>query len=158
MSPTTEQPVIRIRMIDGDLPVPKFAHVGDAGADLVAREGDRVPPGGRLSVPTGVAIELPLGMAAFVHPRSGLALRNGITVLNTPGTIDSAYRGEICVILHNTDAFKTFQFSRGDRIAQLVVQQVLSPVFEVVEELSDTARGAGGFGSTGVSGEAPSRW
>ncbi|HZL81483.1 MAG TPA: dUTP diphosphatase [Demequina sp.] len=153
-TPNPERPTIRIRMIDGDLPVPKFAHVGDAGADLVTREGGKILPGQRLSVPTGVAIELPIGTAAFVHPRSGLALRDGITVLNSPGTIDSAYRGEICVILHNTDAFKPFRFSRGDRIAQLVVQQVLSPEFEVVEGLSDTARGTGGFGSTGVSGVA----
>jgi dUTP pyrophosphatase len=130
--------------------IPTYARAGDAGADLVAAEDLTLgAAGGRALVSTGVAIALPEGLAAFVQPRSGLALRHGVTVLNSPGLIDSGYRGELKVLLINTDPEEDFVVSRGERIAQLVVQQVLSAEFSIVEELPESARGAGGFGSTG---------
>lgn len=136
-------------MLDPDLPEPSYAHHGDAGADLVARHDAVLPPGGRASVATGVAIALPQGFAAFVHPRSGLAARHGITVLNGPGTVDAGYRGEILVTLHNTDRDEAFTVRRGDRIAQLVVQRVESARFRAATVLPSSGRGAGGHGSTG---------
>ena len=139
-------PIVRL---DPDLPPPSYAHPGDAGADLRAREDVRLPAGGRALVPTGVALALPPGHAGFVQPRSGLALRHGITVVNTPGLIDCGYRDEIKVILLNTDPDADYQVTRGDRIAQLVVQRVEEAFFAVVDELPPTSRGGGGFGSTG---------
>lgn len=129
--------------------LPKFMHEDDAGCDLRASSAGEIQPGKRQLVNTGIHIELPIGYAAFVHPRSGLALKNGITVLNSPGTIDAGYRGELGVILYNTGD-ETFSYQRGDRIAQLVFQKIEQPEFEVVVGLNDTTRGSGGFGSTGV--------
>ncbi len=141
---------IRIVRLDPDLPVPGYAHHGDAGADLVARIGMLLQPnGGRAMVPTGIALALPFGYAGFVQPRSGLALRHGVTCLNTPGLIDSGYRDELSVLLVNTDPEVPYQVQRGDRIAQLVIQRVESAEFVEVEHLSDSERGLGGFGSTG---------
>ena len=141
---------VPLRRLDPDLPVPAYAHDGDAGADLVARE-DAVlrAGGGRALVPTGVAVALPPGHAGFVQPRSGLALRHGVTCLNTPGLIDCGYRDELKVLLINTDPTEDYEIHRGDRIAQLVVQRVESCVFQIVDELPDTTRGLGGFGSSG---------
>lgn len=144
---------VAVRLIDPGLPVPAYAHEGDAGADLYAAVGVRLAPGERTLVPTGVAIALPPGYVGLVHPRSGLAARLGVTVLNAPGTVDAGYRGEILVNLVNHDAVQTAVIARGDRIAQLVVQRVERADFHVVEELSDTSRGTGGHGSTGGHAE-----
>ena len=141
--------VIPIRRLDPDLPLPAYSHPGDAGADLVAAEDAELTPGGRATIRTGVAVAIPEGYVGLVHPRSGLAARLGVTVLNAPGTVDAGYRGEILVILINHDRATTVKISRGDRIAQLVVQRVERAVFHEVETLDDTARGAGGTGSTG---------
>jgi dUTP pyrophosphatase len=144
---TVEVPVVRM---DRDLPLPGYARRGDAGADLVARTDVTLPPsGGRGLVPTGVALALPPGFAGFVQPRSGLALRHGVTCLNTPGLIDSGYRDEIAVLLVNTDPETAYEIRRGDRIAQLVIQRVEAADFVEVAELSESERGLGGFGSTG---------
>jgi len=143
---TVTVPLVRL---DPDLPVPGYAHPGDAGADLLARTDVVLAPGERALVPTGVAIALPVGYVGLVHPRSGLALRQGLTVLNAPGTIDSGYRGEIAVVLVNTDRAASVTVTRGDRIAQLVVQPVSAAQFDVVTELPPAVRGEGGFGSTG---------
>jgi dUTP pyrophosphatase len=140
---------VLIQRLDPGLPVPGRAHPGDAGADLCAAVDVELAPGRRAVVPTGVAIALPDGYAAFVHPRSGLASRYGVTIVNAPGTVDAGYRGEIRVTLLNTDAGTPVRFQRGDRIAQLVVQRVEYPVFHEVERLPGSARGDGGFGSTG---------
>ncbi len=140
---------VLIQRLDPGLPLPERAHPGDAGADLFAAEDVELAPGQRAVVPTGVAIALPDGYAAFVHPRSGLAARYGVTIVNAPGTVDAGYRGEIRVTLLNTDADSPVRFQRGDRIAQLVVQRVERPVFHEVERLPGSARGDGGFGSTG---------
>ena len=142
-----EVPLVRL---DPDLPTPAYAHPGDAGVDLVAREGTVLAAGGgRALVPTGVAVALPEGWAGFVQPRSGLALRHGVTCLNTPGLIDAGYRDELRVLLVNTDPEDDYEVRRGDRIAQLVVQAVERCAFVEVEELPGSARGAGGFGHTG---------
>ena len=141
--------VVPLRRLDPDLPLPAYAHSGDAGADLVAAEETELAPGARAAVRTGVAVAIPEGYVGLVHPRSGLAARLGVTVLNAPGTVDAGYRGEILVILINHDHSSTVKISRGDRIAQLVVQRVERAAFQVVDELDDTARGAGGHGSTG---------
>jgi dUTP pyrophosphatase len=140
---------ILIQRLDPGLPLPERAHPGDAGADLFAAQDVELAPGQRAVVPTGIAIALPDGYAAFVHPRSGLAARHGVTIVNAPGTVDAGYRGEIRVTLLNTDADRPVSFRRGDRIAQLVVQRVERPVFHEVERLPGSARGAAGFGSTG---------
>ena len=138
-----------ITRLDPDVPLPSYARHGDAGADLVAAEDVDLAPGERALVRTGVAIALPAGYAAFVHPRSGLAARHGVTVVNAPGTIDAGYRGEIKVILLNTDPARPVSFRRGDRIAQLVVQRVEQVTFCEVTTLPGSARAEGGFGSTG---------
>jgi dUTP pyrophosphatase len=140
---------VLIRRLDPDLPLPAYAHAGDAGADLVAAVDVELPPGERAVVPTGMAIALPDGYAAFIHPRSGLGARLGVTIVNAPGTIDAGYRGEIKVTLLNTDARDTVRLRRGDRIAQMVVQRVGRAVFHEVTVLPGAARGANGFGSTG---------
>lgn len=134
--------------------VPVYAHFDDAGADLCAAESLSIAPGERALVSTGVSIALPEGYAAFVVPRSGLAAKRGITVLNSPGTVDAGYRGEVKVTLLNTDREATFDVAVGDRIAQIIVMPVSRAVFVPVAELSESVRGAGGFGSTGVSGSA----
>jgi len=140
---------VLISRLDPDLPLPRRAHPGDAGSDLFIASDVVLQPGQRAIVTTGVCIALPAGYAAFVHPRSGLAARHGVTVVNAPGTIDAGYRGEIKVILLNTDAEHPVQFRRGDRIAQLVIQKVESPVFREVVTLPGSQRGEGGHGSTG---------
>jgi len=140
-------PVVRL---DPDLDLPAYARPGDAGLDLVAREGAVLAAaGGRALIPTGIAFALPEGYAGFVQPRSGLALRHGITCLNTPGLIDAGYRDELKVLLVNLDPVEAFEIHRGDRIAQLVVQAVAAVEWAPVAELPDSVRGAGGFGHTG---------
>jgi dUTP pyrophosphatase len=140
-------PVVRI---DPGLPVPGYARSGDAGADLVARvDATLAPGGGRALVPTGIALAIPEGFAGFVQPRSGLALRHGVTCLNTPGLIDSGYRDEVAVLLVNTDPASPYEVHRGDRIAQLVIQRVERADFVEVDQLPASERGLGGFGSTG---------
>lgn len=134
---------------DPGVPLPAYARPGDAGADLVTTTDVTIAPGERVTVGTGVAVALPEGYAGFVHPRSGLAARVGLSVVNTPGTIDSGYRGEIRICLVNHDLRAAVELRRGDRIAQLVVQRVEHAVFREVEQLPDSRRGAGGYGSTG---------
>jgi len=146
---------VLISCLDPDLPMPGYAHPGDAGADLHARQDVFLAPGQRALVPTGVAIALPDGYAAFVHPRSGLAARHGITVLNAPGTVDAGYRGEILVNLLNTDNHQGFAVSRGDRIAQLVVQRVGEAEFVEVRSLPGSHRGDNGHGASGGFGTPP---
>ncbi len=138
-----------VRQLDPELPLPSYAHPGDAGADLVCARDVELAPGARELVPTGIAIALPAGYVGLVHPRSGLASRLGVTVLNAPGTVDAGYRGEIMVNLINHDPEHPAKISRGDRIAQLVVQRVERADFHRVDELPDSVRGAGGHGSTG---------
>jgi dUTP pyrophosphatase len=144
-----DAPELPVRRLEEDLPLPAYAHPGDAGADLRAATDVVLPPGGRATVGTGIAIAVPDGYAAFVHPRSGLAARHGITLVNAPGTVDAGYRGEVRVVLLNTDPSEPFTVRRGDRIAQLVVQPVTRVQFLDADELPPTPRGAGGFGSTG---------
>ena len=141
---------IDIQQLDEGLPVPKYAHDGDAGCDLRSAVDVELAPGERSLVPTGVAIAIPQGYAGFVQPRSGMAAKHGISVVNAPGLIDSHYRGELKVILINTDAREAFSVKRGDKIAQLVIQPVVTASFNVVNSLDETVRGAGGFGSSGV--------
>jgi dUTP pyrophosphatase len=145
------EPDVLIQRLDGGMPLPAYAHPGDAGADLSAAEDVELGPGERALVRTGIAIALPPGYAAFVHPRSGLAAKHGVTIVNAPGTVDAGYRGEIKVTLLNTDREHPVSFRRGDRIAQLVIQQVARPVSNEVDELPGSARGDGGFGSTGIN-------
>jgi len=140
---------VLIQLLDPELPLPAYAHPGDAGADLVTRVDVEIPPHARVTVPTGVAIALPDGYAAFVHPRSGLAARHGLTIVNAPGTVDAGYRGEISVTLLNTDPEHTLTLRRGDRIAQLVIQRVERARFVRAERLPGSHRGHGGFGSSG---------
>lgn len=146
----SQLPPIPLRRLDPDLPMPKRAHAGDAGADLYAAESLTLAPGERALVGTGVALALPMGTVGLIHPRSGLAAKHGISIVNTPGTIDAQYRGELKVCLVNTDREEAFTVERGMRIAQLVVQKVELVDFVEVEELDETERGAGGYGSTGT--------
>jgi dUTP pyrophosphatase len=140
---------VDIVRLDADLPLPAYAHEGDAGLDLSARHDATIPRGGgRTLMPTGISIAIPIGWCGLVMPRSGLALRHGISVVNTPGLIDAAYRGEIKAILINTDPDHDYEISRGDRIAQLVVQRVEHVAWNVVDELDGVDRG-GGFGHSG---------
>lgn len=140
---------VQIRRVDPEVPLPAYGHPGDAGCDIVTTEAAELAPGERTVLPTGVAIALPEGYAAFVHPRSGLAARCGVALVNAPGTVDAGYRGEIKVIVVNLDPRETVRFERFDRIAQLIVQQVEKVRFHEVAELPDSARAEGGFGSTG---------
>ena len=140
---------IALLRLDGALPPPAYARPGDAGADLLTAVDVTLAPGERCLVPTGVAIALPEGFVALVHPRSGLAARHGLSIVNTPGTVDAGYRGEIKVLLINLDPADTIRLSRGDRIAQLVIQRVERARFVEVEALPESVRGAGGYGSTG---------
>lgn len=143
---------VLVHRLDPELPLPAYAHPGDAGLDLLAREDVTLAPGARAAVPTGVALALPAGYVGLVHPRSGLARKHGITVLNAPGTVDAGYRGEIQVILVNTDGAETVTLRRGDRVAQLVVQAVAQAELIEVGSLPGSDRGEGGFGSTGGFG------
>lgn len=155
------EPQVLVKRLDRDLPLPLYALPGDAGADIVTARDVTLQPGERAVLPTGLAIALPSGYAAFVHPRSGLAARAGLGMVNAPGTIDAGYRGEIKVIVINHDTSQPLHLTRGERIAQLVVQQVERAVFVEVEELPSSQRGAGGHGSTGgaaaLVGSAASR-
>src|SRR5690349_5873234 len=146
---SANQVPIQIVRLDPELPVPSYAHPGDAGADLFARVDVVLAPGERRLVPTGLAIALPEGYVALVHPRSGLANRSGLSIVNAPGTIDAGYRGEIQVCLVNLDPTTSIELARGDRIAQLVIQRFESAEFIEVAELPDSVRGEGGYGSTG---------
>lgn len=141
---------VLVKRIDSGLPLPARSHPGDAGVDLYTAIDVELGPGERALVPTGLAIALPDGYAAFVHPRSGLAATYGVTLVNTPGTVDAGYRGEIKVIMFNTDRSSPVRFTRGDRIAQLVIQRVEYPVFHEVSELPGSSRGRGGFGSSSL--------
>ncbi|PZF79209.1 dUTP diphosphatase [Jiangella anatolica] len=145
---------VLITRLDPDVPLPGYAHPGDAGADLVTTSDVSIAPGERAMVGTGIAIALPAGYAAFVHPRSGLAHRLGVSIVNTPGTVDAGYRGEIKVVLVNHDLREPAVFARGDRIAQLVLQRVEQARFHEVERLPGSARGDGGYGSTGTASQA----
>jgi dUTP pyrophosphatase len=140
---------ILVRRLDPGLPLPAYEHPGDAGADLVTAQDAEIAPGERMVLPTGIAIALPDGYAAFVHPRSGLAARCGVSLVNAPGTVDAGYRGEIKVVVVNHDLRTPVVFRRGDRIAQLVIQRVERAGFHEVAELPGSGRGEGGFGSTG---------
>lgn len=131
--------------------IPQFAHPGDAGADLYSSESVTIAPGERLTVGTGLSIALPHGFVAFVVPRSGLAAKHGITIVNSPGTVDAGYRGELKVTLLNTDKSASFAIEPGDRIAQLIVMPIVAPRFVEVQTLPGTHRGDGGFGSTGIN-------
>lgn len=141
--------IVQIQRIDKGLPLPEYARAGDAGMDVYSTIDCAIAPGERAIIPIGIAIALPEGFVCFVHPRSGLAAKHGISIVNAPGTIDSGYRGEIKIILINTDAKETFEIKRGDRIAQLVFQKFESARFFEVQVLPESQRGGGGFGSTG---------
>jgi len=145
-------PVVRL---DPDLPLPSYAHPGDAGADLVTAVDVTLQPGERALVPTGIALAVPDGYVALVHPRSGLAARHGLSIVNTPGTIDAGYRGEVKVLLVNHDLVEPIELRRGDRVAQLVFQRVERAGFTEVEVLPESVRGEGGYGSTGGFGTGP---
>ncbi len=142
---------VLITRIDPSVPLPTYAKGGDAGADLTTTTDFTLAPGERQLVPTGISIALPNGYVALVHPRSGLAIKHGVTLVNAPGTIDAGYRGEIACILINLDSKTPVSFKKGDRIAQLVIQQVEHAEFVEVSELPGSGRGKGGFGSTGSS-------
>jgi dUTP pyrophosphatase len=143
-------PVAIVRL-DPELPLPAYAHPGDAGADLVTAVDVTLAPGERALVPTGISLALPEGYVALVHPRSGLAARHGLSIVNTPGTIDAGYRGEVKVLLVNHDLVEPVELTRGDRIAQLVFQRFERAVFTEVDALPESVRGIGGYGSTGGS-------
>jgi dUTP pyrophosphatase len=142
---------VLITRLDPELPLPRYAKGGDAGADIVSRIDVSLAPGERALVPTGIAIALPDGYVALVHPRSGLAIKHGVTMVNAPGTVDAGYRGELQIILINHDKSESVSFKRGDRIAQLVIQKVERAEFVEVQDLPGSGRGSGGFGSTGRS-------
>jgi dUTP pyrophosphatase len=154
-APTTPLPAdldVAIVRLDPDLPLPSYAHPGDAGADLCTTVDVSLAPGERALVPTGIGIALPEGYVALVHPRSGLAARHGLSIVNTPGTVDAGYRGEIKVMLINHDPVTAVELRRGDRVAQLVIQRFERARFVEVERLPDSVRGDGGYGSTGGFG------
>jgi dUTP pyrophosphatase len=140
---------VLVTRLDPDLPLPSYAKGGDAGADIVSRIDFTLAPGQRALVPTGISIALPDGYVCLVHPRSGLAIKHGVTMVNAPGTVDAGYRGELQVILINHDSKESITFKRGDRIAQLVIQQVERAEFIEVHSLPGSSRGESGFGSTG---------
>jgi dUTP pyrophosphatase len=146
---TAERVTVRVRLLDPEMKVPSYAHPGDAGADLAIAHDVEIAPGQRMLVGTGIAVEIPDGWVCLVHPRSGLAARYGLTMVNAPGTIDSGFRGEIKVNLLNTDTSATVRLRRGDNVGQLVFQRVGWASFEVADELSDSIRGEGGHGSSG---------
>ncbi|GEP37285.1 deoxyuridine 5'-triphosphate nucleotidohydrolase [Nocardioides psychrotolerans] len=158
LTPDPFAPVpVEVVRLDADLPLPSYARPGDAGADLLTTVDVTLAPGERALVPTGIAIALPDGFVALVHPRSGLAARHGLSILNTPGTIDAGYRGEIKVLLINHDPTEAIELRRGDRIAQLVIQRFERAAFAEVRELPASVRGDGGYGSTGGFGHPTPR-
>ena len=142
---------VLITRLDKSIPLPRYAKGGDAGADIVSRIDITLQPGERALVPTGISIALPDGYAAFVHPRSGLAIKHGVTMVNAPGTVDAGFRGELQCIMINHDPLESITFKKGDRIAQLVIQKVERAEFVEVQDLPGSGRGTGGFGSTGRS-------
>jgi dUTP diphosphatase len=144
---------LEIKLLDKGIPMPRYQHEGDAGLDLPSRVDYVLEPGERTMIPTGIAVAIPRGYAGFVLPRSGLASRHGIALVNSPGLVDAGYRGELAIVMINTDKFKSFEIKRGDRIAQLVIQPVVEATTVQVSELDSTSRGEGGFGSTGGSTE-----
>lgn len=144
---------LKIKLLDSDIPTPRYQQEGDAGLDLPSRVDVTVNPGERATIPTGLAVAIPPGYAGFVLPRSGLAARHGIALVNSPGLIDAGYRGELAIVMINTDKHEAFHIKRGDRIAQLVLQKVVEAATVQVDQLDETSRGAGGFGSTGTSNE-----
>jgi len=141
---------VLVKRLYPDVPLPKYGKAGNAGADITTRVDITLQPGERVLVPTGLSIALPFGFAAFVHPRSGLAIKHGVSMVNTPGTIDAGFRGELQIILINHDLREAISFVKGDRIAQLVIQRVEAADFVEVDELPGSERATGGFGSTGV--------
>ncbi len=143
-------PNLKIKLLDNSLPIPKYAHEGDAGLDLHSRIDYTIKPFERVLIPTGIKIEIPFGYAGFIQPRSGLAINKGIGILNSPGLIDSGFRGEINVILINLDKNNLFEIKKGDKICQMVIQRVENVVISIVDELNESNRGSGGFGSTGT--------
>lgn len=147
---------VLVKRLDPSVPLPRYGKAGDAGADITTRVDITILPGERALVATGLFIALPSGFAAFVHPRSGLAIKHGVSMVNTPGTVDAGYRGELQVILINHDLREPISFKKGDRIAQLVIQRVEAADFVEVEELPGSERAAGGFGSTGTATQGPS--
>ena len=144
---------LAVRMLDDGIPAPRYQHEGDAGLDLPSRIDYVLEPGARAMIPTGVSLAIPRGHAGFVMIRSGLAARHGIACVNSPGLIDAGYRGEIAVIMLNTDKREPFHIKRGDRIAQLVIQKIVEATVVEVDDLDETSRGSGGFGSTGRAEE-----
>ena len=147
---------IQVSRLHPEAIIPKYSHPGDAGADISSIEDVEIAPGQRYAVSTGLALALPMGYVALLHPRSGLALKHGIGMVNAPGTIDAGYRGEIKVLLINHDPEVAFTIAKGDRIAQLVIQKVEAANFVEVQSLDETQRGSGGFGSTGVTARSES--
>lgn len=141
---------IKLKKLNKEAKIPQYAHEGDAGCDLASCEDIVIEPGERVLVSTGIAVSIPEGYAGFVQPRSGLAVKHGISIVNTPGLIDSHYRGEIKVVLINLDPHVPFSLKCGDKICQFVIQKVEYALFELVEELDETVRNSGGFGSTGI--------
>jgi len=141
---------IRVKLLDRAIPLPEYANKGDAGLDLYSTINYKLKPFERKKIPTGIKISIPEGYAGFVQPRSGLALKHGIGLVNSPGLIDSGYRGEVCAILINLDPEKEFEIKKGDKICQLVIQKVENVRLKIVEELDNTDRGERGFGSTGI--------
>ena len=142
---------VLVKRLDPSVPLPRYGKAGDAGADITTRVDVTIAPGERLLVPTGLSIALPFGYAAFVHPRSGSAIKHGVSMVNAPGTVDAGYRGELQVILINHDQREPISFKKGDRIAQLVIQRVEAAAFIEVDQLPGSERAQGGFGSTGIS-------
>ena len=141
---------VKIKVLDKSIPIPKYAHIDDAGLDLYSTINYKLRPFERKKIPNGIKISIPKGYAGFIQPRSGLAIKYGIGLPNSPGLIDSGYRGEVCTILVNLDPKNDFEIKRGDKICQLVIQKVETVKLRIVEELDDTDRGEGGFGSTGL--------
>ena len=152
--PPPDDLAVEVLRLDPDLPLPSYARPGDAGADLMTTVDLTLGPGERALAPTGIAVALPYGYVALVHPRSGLAVRHGLSIVNAPGTVDAGYRGEIQVLLVNHDPVTPIELRRGDRIAQLVIQRVERALFTEVDRLPDSERGDGGYGSTGGFGSA----
>ena len=142
---------IKLQRLDPEIPLPSYAHQTDAGCDLYSRISITLNPGERALIPTGIKIGIPPGYAGFIQPRSGLAYKQGISIVNSPGLVDSGYRGEVAVIIINQDPNKSCKIRRGDKICQLVIQKVQVPEFEVVEQLGETERGKAGFGSSGIT-------
>ncbi|MDD3628274.1 MAG: dUTP diphosphatase [Candidatus Humimicrobiaceae bacterium] len=139
---------LKIKLLDKTIPMPAYAHSGDAGLDLYSAIDCELKPFERKKIPTGIKVSIPEGYAGFLQPRSGLAFKNGIGIVNSPGLIDSGYRGEVCVILINYDPVSTFNIKKGDKICQMVIKKIENVSLEVVEELDETDRGEGGFGSS----------